>query len=394
MYLGSVKFFKHLILFLLVAIAAFFVVTTIVLSINNADSRKMIKDLETEKNSLENLNNALLGTEEINVDALYTIIKSKNLSLGEMLDIIYESDKNEIEKFLDKYNLTNQNNTEPVQSENPQVTESLPVEITEETTILPSSEQSAVEETTDTETALDTTADTASSDENEDLEYMSLYPEMYCEAPVNFKYLENTVYLTFDDGPSHNTEPILDYLESYKIKGTFFVIPKNDDFSIKVMKRIVDEGHSIGVHSFTHEYKKIYESVESFLEDFYLAWDLIYTATGVKTEIFRFPGGSINDYNEDVYKDIINEMTRRGFRYYDWNIDSLDSQGADWTTMYNTVLKEVQSKLRPVILMHDSEASLNAVYVIEDIIVALQKKKYAFDKINNDTTTIQFSYVH
>ena len=121
---------------------------------------------------------------------------------------------------------------------------------------------------------------------------------------------------------------------------------------------------------------------------------MIYEATGVYTEIFRFPGGSKNDYNEATRDAIIKEMTRRGFRYYDWNIDSMDSQGADWTTMYNHVLGEIaknnDKNFRSFVLMHDSSNRENTVWVLEDIIKVLVNKKYKIDKINNDTTPVQF----
>ncbi|MCH5203932.1 MAG: polysaccharide deacetylase [Oscillospiraceae bacterium] len=228
--------------------------------------------------------------------------------------------------------------------------------------------------------------------------YAALYPDMFVTAPRSYVREDNTIYLTFDDGPSSNTENILHYLKMYNIKATFFVVPQKNDTCYKRMKAIVDAGHSIGVHSASHVYTDIYSSVEAYLEDFYTAREMIYEATGVKTEIFRFPGGSVNDYNEGVRGAIIEEMTRRGFRYYDWSVDSLDAEGANWTTMYNHVLSEVANnydkKFRSVVLMHDASERTNTVFVLEDIIKVLvnsKDRKYKFDKINNDTTPVQFT---
>lgn len=224
--------------------------------------------------------------------------------------------------------------------------------------------------------------------------YADLYPDMIVTAPTNYVREDNTVYLTFDDGPSSNTNNILYYLKKYNIKATFFVVPQKNATCYARMKAIVDAGHSIGVHSASHVYEDIYSSVEAYLNDFYTAREMIYEATGVYTEIFRFPGGSKNDHNAATRDAIIEEMTRRGFRYYDWSIDSMDSQGADWTTMYNHVLSEIaknkDKNFRSVVLMHDSGNRNNTVFVLEDIIKVLVNKNYKIDKIHNDTTPIQF----
>lgn len=225
--------------------------------------------------------------------------------------------------------------------------------------------------------------------------YEQLYPDMIVTAPSNYVREDNTVYLTFDDGPSSNTDSILHYLKKYNIKATFFVVPQKNDTCYARMKAIVEAGHSIGVHSASHVYTDVYSSVEAYLDDFHAAREMIYEATGVKTEIFRFPGGSVNDFNGEVRDAIINEMTRRGFRYYDWNVDSLDSEGANWTTMYNHVLSEIaenkKKNFRSIVLMHDSGQRNNTVLVLEDIIKVLVDRNYKIDKINNDTTPVQFT---
>ncbi len=238
------------------------------------------------------------------------------------------------------------------------------------------------------------TTDSNTEPNEETSPYADLYPSMVVDAPENYVREDNTVYLTFDDGPSSNTANILYYLKKQNIKATFFVVPQRNETCYARMKAIVEAGHSIGVHSASHVYDDIYASVEDYLKDFYEAREMIYEATGVYTEIFRFPGGSKNDHNEEVRDAIIEEMTRRGFRYYDWSVDSLDADGADWTTMYNHVLTEVdnnsQKNFRSFILMHDAANRNNTVLVLEDIIKVLVNKGYKLDKINNDTTPVQF----
>ena len=158
------------------------------------------------------------------------------------------------------------------------------------------------------------------------------------------------------------------------------------------MKKIVDAGHTIGVHSATHDYKQIYADVEAFLTDFKICYDRIYEATGVKASLFRFPGGSINDFNEETRNAIIAEMTRRGFVYFDWNVDSNDAGGADWTEMYVGVLDQISNTNRAVVLMHDRDDRYNTVLVLEDIIKALlaDERSYKLDRLTEKTKPVQF----
>lgn len=241
------------------------------------------------------------------------------------------------------------------------------------------------------------TADPSDTTDAEDVpvtapvsEYESIHTDMTVRVPATFVREEGTVYLTFDDGPSENTYSVLHYLKKYDIKATFFVVPTRTEECYAIMKQIVDNGHAIGVHSTTHEYEQIYSSVEAYLDDFYEAWMMIYEATGVKTEIFRFPGGSKNDFNGATRDAIIAEMTRRGFRFYDWNVDSNDAGGATWTDMYTSVPQDIEGNYRSIVLMHDSAPRINTVYVLEDIIKTLINKGYKFDKINNNTQPVQF----
>lgn len=223
-----------------------------------------------------------------------------------------------------------------------------------------------------------------------DSPYAAVHTDMQVSCPEEFVREEGVVYLTFDDGPSDNTYSILHYLDKYGVKATFFVVPTRTEECYELLRMIVDSGHSIGVHSASHDYEKIYASTEAFLEDFYEAWSIIYEATGVQTQIFRFPGGSVNDFNEDVRDDIIAEMTRRGFRYFDWNVNSNDAGGATWTEMYNSIPADIAGNYRSVVLMHDSVTRDNTVLVLEDVLKVLVGEGYTLDSIHNDTKPVQF----
>ena len=156
--------------------------------------------------------------------------------------------------------------------------------------------------------------------------YQELYPDFYAPQTYSANSAPNkTAYLTFDDGPSGNTDIILQTLQEENVKATFFVVGTDNADNLARMRRIVQEGHTIGMHSYSHSYKKIYASVEAFLKDMYQVFNLIKDTTGVTPTCFRFPGGSINSYNKAVYKDIKAEMIRRGFVPYDWNVSSGDA---------------------------------------------------------------------
>lgn len=226
--------------------------------------------------------------------------------------------------------------------------------------------------------------------------YEDIHADMSVTAPENYVREDNTVYLTFDDGPSENTYSILQYLRDYNIKATFFVVPNRSEYCYTLLKAIAADGHSIGIHSASHKYEQIYASVEAFLDDFYDAWNMVYEATGIKCEIFRFPGGSVNDYNEATRDDIIKEMSRRGFRHFDWSVDSGDAAGASWTQMWNSVPADIEANyeknFRSVVLMHDSNGTPNTILVLGDLLKKfVSEGKYKFDKISGDTQPVQFA---
>ena len=197
-----------------------------------------------------------------------------------------------------------------------------------------------------------------------------------------------TMYLTFDDGPSaENTPAVLDILKEHNIKATFFVIGENVRRHPEVARRIVEEGHTIGIHCNRHVYDEIYESVEAYLADFQEAYDAVYEVTGAEVKLFRFPGGSINAYNKEVYEDIIAEMTERGFVYFDWNGSLEDAVSK--STPEQLVRNAVESTLgrkKVVMLAHDIVS--NTVSCLEQLIDSFPE--YKMEPLTEEVKPIQF----
>lgn len=164
-------------------------------------------------------------------------------------------------------------------------------------------------------------------------ERTKLQTDEYCEKlvqgmadAVELYFYPKTMYLTFDDGPyTDSTNKVLDVLKEKNIKATFFLIGKNVEKNPETAKRIAEEGHTIGIHCYNHDYNVIYENAEAYMADFEKAKNIIEDITGVETKLFRFPGGSINSYNKKVYKEIIEKMTAAGYVYFDWNASLEDA---------------------------------------------------------------------
>lgn len=229
------------------------------------------------------------------------------------------------------------------------------------------------------------------------LSYQTMYPEMKVDPiPTVHTAPRGTVYLTFDGGPSQNTITILDTLKKYGQKATFFVtgsaIPGNE----AILKRMVDEGHTVGVRSYASNYASIYTSPDAYLEDFHQAYQAVYNACGVYPTIFRFPGGSVSPYSRAVYEQIIAEMLRRGFVYYDWSVSAGDDTSAarTITQITQTVLTGVQStSSTPIVLLHDSADRGDTAYAFANLVTELQKAGYTCDRLTNIVRPVTFAYV-
>ena len=199
-----------------------------------------------------------------------------------------------------------------------------------------------------------------------------------------------TIYLTFDDGPSNNTSKILDILKQEDIKATFFLVNFNSSYN-PVVKRIYDEGHSIGIHSYTHNYKLIYSSVSAYFDDLNKMNDKIETITGSDTKLLRFPGGSsntISSFNKGIMTTLVKEVTNAGYHYFDWNVDSSDAWSArNSNDVYNNVINNLK-KGTNIVLMHDLSSNEKTVNVLEKIIKDAKEKGYIFANITMNTKEI------
>ena len=178
------------------------------------------------------------------------------------------------------------------------------------------------------------------------------------------------VYLTFDDGPSTNTEAILDILDEYDIKATFFVVGKTDEHSISMYKEIVKRGHTLGMHSFSHVYSDIYESVDAFTEDLERISGYLYGITGVKPFVYRFPGGSSNKVSSVNIRDCIEVLNEKNIPYFDWNSQTGDASknSPEPKILVANALKNISKMDNVVILMHDAAGRKNTVEALPVLI--------------------------
>ena len=202
----------------------------------------------------------------------------------------------------------------------------------------------------------------------------SIEPNDNTNVPIDNVDAAHKVYLTFDDGPTENTEEILDILAKYNVKATFFVLGKEDENSKEMLRKIAAAGHSIGMHSYTHRYNDIYSSVENFEKDFHKIQDYIEDVTGQKSMIYRFPGGSSNNVSRVDIKKFIQFLEEQGVEYYDWNVASGDGlQGnVDVDILVQNSIKNVQKYESSIILMHDDVNKYNTVKALPQIIESIQ----------------------
>ncbi len=197
------------------------------------------------------------------------------------------------------------------------------------------------------------------------------------------------IYLTFDDGPRDGTtNVILDILKEEGIKATFFVTNSGPD---ELIKRMYDEGHTVALHTSSHNYATVYASAESFFDDLYSVQDRVKRITGVESKIIRFPGGSSNTisrrYSQGIMSYLTKEVLNRGFKYFDWNITSGDAgETTDSNVVYQNVVNSLRKDRVNVVLMHDiKDYTRDAV---RNIIKYGKDNGYTFDKITMQTEMV------
>ena len=201
---------------------------------------------------------------------------------------------------------------------------------------------------------------------------------------------QKTAYLTFDDGPSVNTDKVLDILDKYKIKATFFVVGRTDKASIKRYKEIVKRGHNIGLHSLTHNYKLVYANLDSFKKDVYAIRDIVKKYTGIDSKLYRFPGGSSNGVAKINMHKVIKWINEAGYHYFDWNLGGTDAAfpAPSANAIYNAIAMYAGSNTDKIVLLHDSKDKVNTVKALPRIIELLKKEGYRFAKITKNTKPV------
>lgn len=226
--------------------------------------------------------------------------------------------------------------------------------------------------------------------------YADLYPDFYAPQALCANTRETgVIYLTFDDGPSERTKEILDTLKEKDVKATFFVIGCRSEESKAILRRIVEEGHTLAMHSYSHNYANIYASVEDYLADMYQLFVQIRDETGVAPTLFRFPGGSINGYSSGIYQELIAEMMRRGFVPFDWNISSEDAATnglVPTDRLVNNVLSGAAKVQRGVVLMHDSEPKTTTAAALGTIIDRLRDMNFELKALTPEVMPVLYSY--
>ncbi len=197
------------------------------------------------------------------------------------------------------------------------------------------------------------------------------------------------VYLTFDDGPSEYTASLLDVLKKYNVKVTFFVTGRGDS---SLIKREHEEGHTVALHTFTHDYSYVYRNDDAFFEDLTSIQNLVKEQTGETSMLMRFPGGSSNlvsrryDGHTRIMSRLVNEITARGFTYFDWNVDSNDAGGASSADeVYNNVVSRLKWGESSVVLQHDVKGF--SVEAVERIIQYCNDNNFLLKKLDASSFT-------
>lgn len=198
---------------------------------------------------------------------------------------------------------------------------------------------------------------------------------------------QKVIYLTFDDGPSPNTEKILNILAKYNVKGTFFVTGNDASFR-HLITRAAKEGHTVGLHTYTHQYS-IYSSEEAFFSDLSNVQSMVKQLTGIDSHHIRFAGGSSNtvsrSFNQGIMSRLVKDVQNRGFKYYDWNVSSGDAAG-NLVSRDSIVANSTSSSANHIcLLMHDSRPKTTTVDALPEIIEHYMKLGYAFLPINDST---------
>lgn len=194
---------------------------------------------------------------------------------------------------------------------------------------------------------------------------------------------KKVLYLTFDDGPSIITNKLLDTLKQCNVKATFFVVGKEIIGREDMLKRIYTEGHSIGLHTYSHDFKKIYKSPEAFIKEMKDTNELVVKLTGSSTNLVRFPGGSSKHLNENL----LEKLHENNFKVYDWDSSLEDGVNGDLSIdqLFCNSKKHSNKYCNIILLMHCNSNNLNTVKALPKIIEYYRACGYELRPISKDT---------
>ena len=201
----------------------------------------------------------------------------------------------------------------------------------------------------------------------------------------------HNVYLTFDCELSENTEAILDVLKANNVKATFFISGDDTEECKNICKRIVDEGHTIGMHSYSNRYSTVYASEEAFENDLNQISKYIYDSTGNASKFYRFPGGSSNQISNVDMTEFVKILNKNNIIYFDWNVSAGDASG-DYTVedIVSNVTDGISKYKNSVVLLHDAPDKSTTAEAIEPLVKALQKQKANIMPIDENTYVVQY----
>lgn len=199
------------------------------------------------------------------------------------------------------------------------------------------------------------------------------------------------VYLTFDDGPSSNTAKILDILKDHGVHANFFCVGTENKELREMYRRILDEGHVLGMHSYSHKYNEIYSSKQAFTNDLDKITQLIFDETGFTPKYYRFPAGSANDVSSVDVDTLIPVLEARGLKYFDWNVASGDATNPMLSKekIIENSLSNIDKHEETMILFHDLGNKTSTVEALSTIIEALQEHRIPIALIDDTTPQIK-----
>lgn len=207
--------------------------------------------------------------------------------------------------------------------------------------------------------------------------------------PATTQNVKKVCYLTFDDGPSENTLQILNILNKYNAKATFFVV---GTAKLEYINNIIAQGSKVGIHCNSHTYSSVYASDTAYFNDLAAISAKIEKQTGVKPDVIRFPGGSSNTVSRKYCRGIMTRITKsvqeKGYQYFDWNVDSGDalSKKLSADQLVNRVVNQAKGINSICVLMHDTNAKKNTVAALPTIIERLKSMGYTFEVLSNDVS--------